>query len=104
MTCRIMLIEGERDFQEGLHQMRELPVQQVTRTQCQTTKRHGNACVDLEHQRMGLPIARFLRQQENGVAPIKSPDSTPIKKNSRFQTEQKSIILKGIPMQLQDQG
>jgi hypothetical protein len=36
---------------------------------------------------MGLPIARFLRQQENGMAPIKRSDRMPIKKNSRFQLE-----------------
>jgi len=38
------------------------------------------------------------------MLPIKSPDSTHIKKNSRFQAEQESIIPRSIPVQLQDQG
>src|SRR6266849_6575415 len=104
MMCWVTLVQCNRCFQEGLHQVVELPIYHAARAQRQATKGQRNGCVDLEHQRMGLPIARFLRQQENGMPPIKSPDSTPIKKNSRFQTEQKSIILKGIPMQLQDQG
>src|SRR5216684_4956188 len=91
-------------FQESLHQVIELPVHHAAWMQRQATKGQRNGCVDLEHQRMGLPIARFFRQQENRMPPIKSPDSTPIKKNSRFQAEQKRIIPSGIPMQLQDEG
>src|SRR5260370_22777272 len=104
MTCRITFVQCERCFQEGLHQVIELPVHHAARAQRQATKGQGNACVDLEHQRMRLSIARFLRQQENRMPPIESSDSVPIKKNSRFHTEQKRIILRGIPLQLQDQG
>ncbi len=104
MACRITFVQCERRFQEGLHQVIELPVHHVARTQRQATKGQRNGCVDLEHQRMELPIARFPGQQENGMAPIKSPDGMPIKKNSRFQVEQKRIISHSIPVQLQDQG
>src|SRR5258708_14701468 len=104
MTCRIMFVEGERCFQEGMHEVREVAAQQVTRTEREAAKRQGNAGVDLEQQGMGLSIARCLRQQENGMTPIKRSDSMPIKKNRRFQLEEKRIISRGIPMQLQDQG
>src|SRR5216683_1993806 len=104
MTGRITFVQCKRCFQESLHQVIELPAHHAALAQCQATKGQRNACVDLEQQRMRLPTARFLRQQENRMPPIESSDSTPIKKNSRFQEEQKSIILRGIPMQLQDQG
>ena len=83
-----------------MHQLRELPVHREALTQRQTTKKQRNACINLEHQRMSLPIARFLRQQKNGMPPIKGPNSMPIEKNSRFQLEQKRIIPRGIPKQL----
>ncbi len=67
-----------------MHQLRELPVYQEALMQRQATKRQRNGCINLEHQRVGLPIARSLRQQENGMPPIKGPNSVPIEKNSRF--------------------
>src|SRR5215469_17886477 len=103
MTSWITFVQCKRCFQEGLHQVIESPDHHTARAQRQAAKRQRNACIDLEHQCMRLPIARFLRQQENGMPPIKSSNSTPIKKNSRFQAEEKSIIPRGIPMQLQDQ-
>src|SRR6266487_4210795 len=102
MTSRITLVQCNRYFQESVHQVIELPAHHAARAQRQATKGQRNACVDLEQQRMRLPIARILRHQENRMPPIESSDSAPIKKNSRFQEEQKSIILRSIPMQLQD--
>ena len=67
-----------------MHQLRELPVHQKALTQRQATKGLRNGCINLEHQRMGLPIARYLGQQKNGMPPIKGPNSMPIEKNSRF--------------------
>src|SRR6266567_1950925 len=104
MTSRITLVQCNRYFQESVHQVIESPAHHAARAQRQATKGQRNACIDLEHQRMRLPIARCLRQQENGMPPIKSSNGTPIKKNGRFQAEQESIILRGIPMQLQDKG
>src|SRR6266513_2849427 len=100
MTCRIIFVKCERCFQESMHQLRELPVHQEALTQRQATKGLRNGCINLEHQRMGLPIARYLGQQKNGMPPIKGPNSMPIEKNSRFQLEQKRIIPRGIPKQL----